>query len=80
MNELLGLNEGLPGAADAALRRRYNLTPIELIKRKEALMRRFRPEDKGDLFQQFLALQENPEALFTTTVNLPETPFGRMMG
>lgn len=79
MNELLGWNEDLPGEAyKAVLRRGY--TPMDLVKIKEAQARKFKPnyrgEDRGDYFQQFMALQNNPEALFTATANLPETPFG----
>jgi hypothetical protein len=32
----------------------------------------------GDLFQRFLALQNNPEALFTATARMPDTPFGNL--
>ena len=31
------------------------------------------PKDNGDLFQRFLALQNNPEALFMDTARIPNT-------
>jgi hypothetical protein len=39
---------------------------------------KFKPKETGDLFQRFLALQSNPEALFTDTARRPNTPFGNL--
>lgn len=39
---------------------------------------KFKPKETGDLFQRFLALQSNPEALFTGTARMPNTPFGNL--
>jgi hypothetical protein len=39
---------------------------------------KFKPKETGDLFQRFLALQLNPEALFTDTARMPNTPFGNL--
>ena len=39
---------------------------------------KFKPKETGDLFQRFLALQNNPEALFTATAKMPDTPFGNL--
>ena len=39
---------------------------------------KFKPKETGDLFQRFLALQSNPEALFTDTARMPNTPFGNL--
>ena len=39
---------------------------------------KFKPKETGDLFQRFLALQANPEALFTDTARMPDTPFGNL--
>ena len=39
---------------------------------------KFKPKETGDLFQRFLALQANPEALFTDTARMPNTPFGNL--
>ena len=40
---------------------------------------KFKPrENNGDYFQTFLALQNNPEALFKSTMDLPDTPFGNL--
>jgi hypothetical protein len=39
---------------------------------------KFKLKETGDLFQRFLALQSNPEALFTDTARMPNTPFGNL--
>lgn len=39
---------------------------------------KFKPAESGDLFQRFLALQSNPEALFTSVAKMPDTPFGNL--
>jgi hypothetical protein len=39
---------------------------------------KFKPKEAGDLFQRFLALQNNPEVLFTATTKMPDTPFGNL--
>ena len=39
---------------------------------------KFKPKETGDLFQRFLALQSNPDALFTDTARMPNTPFGNL--
>ena len=39
---------------------------------------KFKPKATGDLFQRFLALQSNPDALFTDTARMPNTPFGNL--
>lgn len=39
---------------------------------------KFKPGENIDLFQNFLALQSNPELLFERSVKLPNTPFGNM--
>ena len=39
---------------------------------------KFKPKEAGDLFQRFLALQSNPDALFTDTARMPNTPFGNL--
>lgn len=36
------------------------------------------PENKSELFQRFLALQNDPEALFKATAKMPDTPFGNL--
>lgn len=57
-----------------ALGRSY--TPQQLTQLRAARNWRFQsagePEDKSELFQRFLAIQDNPEALMPT---LPDTPF-----
>ena len=39
---------------------------------------KFKPAESGDLFQRFLALQSNPETLFTSVAKMPDTPFGNL--
>lgn len=60
-----------------ALGRSY--TPQQLTQLRAARNWRFQsagePEDKSELFQRFLAIQDNPEALMPT---LPDTPFGNL--
>lgn len=78
MNQLLGWDEYLPGEAyESALGRGYS--PMDLVRLRESRARKFKSQDRGDYFQQFLALQQNPEALFSSAVDMPQTPFGRMM-
>lgn len=36
--------------------------------------------DTGELFQRFLVLQSNPEALTKAAMQLPNTPFGNLAG
>lgn len=38
----------------------------------------FKSNTTSDLFQRFLALQSNPEALFTDAARMPNTPFGNL--
>jgi|LakMenE01Jun11ns_1017448.scaffolds.fasta_scaffold9600531_2 hypothetical protein len=60
-----------------ALGRSY--TPQQLTQLRAARNWRFQsagePEDKSELFQRFLAIQDNPEALMP---KLPDTPFGNL--
>ena len=54
-------------------------SPQQLTQLKAAKRFKFIPkesEDGGELFQRFLALQNNPEALAFSAMNLPETPMG----
>jgi hypothetical protein len=39
---------------------------------------KFKPKETGDLFQRFLALQKDPEALFKASTPMPNTPFGNL--
>lgn len=54
------------------------MTPQQRLNIAQEKKRVFKSQDAGDLFQRFLALQENPEALFTTTARMPDTPFGNL--
>ena len=63
-----------------ALGRSY--TPQQLIRLREARARKFQqaeePENRSELFQRFLALQNDPEILFKATAKMPDTPFGNL--
>lgn len=54
------------------------MTPQQRLAIAQEKKRVFKGQDTGDLFQRFLALQENPEALFTSTARMPDTPFGNL--
>jgi hypothetical protein len=54
------------------------MTPQQRLAIKQEKRRVFKSQDPGDLFQRFLALQSNPEALFTATARMPDTPFGNL--
>jgi len=54
------------------------MTPQQRLNIAQEKKRVFKSQDDGDLFQRFLALQENPEALFTATARMPDTPLGNL--
>jgi hypothetical protein len=54
------------------------MTPQQRLSIAQEKKRVFKSEEVGDLFQRFLALQNNPEALFTATARMPGTPFGNL--
>jgi len=55
----------------------YSYLPGEIYRARPRDKFKFRSKnDKGDLFETFLALQANPQALIQSTMQLPETPFG----
>lgn len=68
----------LPGEVYSAGLSEYNLMPQSKIDYMKAKQFKFKPKDRGDEFQRFLALQSNPSALFSSTVQLPDTPFGNL--
>ena len=56
--------------------------PVYTIKRKIALLDKMKDDTTGapksEMFQRFLILQENPEALFQAKAKMPNTPFGNL--
>jgi hypothetical protein len=54
------------------------MTPQQRLAIAQERKRVFKSQDDGDLFQRFLALQSNPEVLFTDTARMPNTPFGNL--
>jgi len=71
----------LPGAYyRKALGRSY--TPQQLTQLRAAKGWKFQPqsesEEPSELFQRFLALQNDPEFLVKATAKMPDTPFGSL--
>jgi len=58
--------------------------PEVTIKRRIAMLQKIKDttDEQGlpvsENFQRFMAMQNNPEALFTSTLKLPQTPFGNL--
>lgn len=56
--------------------------PIYTLKRRIALLDKMKEDTAGapqsDMFQKFLILQNNPEALFQAEAKMPDTPFGNL--
>jgi len=68
----------LPGDIQRAGTEDYEQYPqlvSDYIRRKRF---KFQPKEDIDLFQNFLALQSGPEALFRGTAKMPDTPFGNL--
>lgn len=67
----------LPGEIRSSGLSDYQLYPQLRSDYMEKKLWKFQPKEDntGDLFQQFLALQNNPEALMP---KLPNTPFGNL--
>lgn len=67
----------LPGEIRSSGLSDFQLYPQLRSNYMEEKMWKFQPkkDNTGDLFQQFLALQNNPEALMP---KLPNTPFGNL--
>ena len=70
----------LPGEIRSAGLSDYQLSPQDKTEYMTKKLFKFQPgkDATGDLFQRFLALQSNPEALFTDTARMPNTPFGNL--
>jgi hypothetical protein len=70
----------LPGEAYSAGLEDYQLLPQAKLDYRNKKKFKFNPStdvrDMGESFQTFLALQNNPERLFTSTARMPQTPFG----
>jgi hypothetical protein len=74
----------LPGEAYSAGLEDYQLLPQAKLNYRNKKKFKFNPStdvrDAGESFQTFLALQENPERLFTATAKMPSLPFGSFTG
>jgi hypothetical protein len=55
-----------------------SMSPQQRLNYNQEKKRVFKSDTTGDLFQRFLALQSNPEALFATVAKMPDTPFGNL--
>jgi len=56
--------------------------PVYTLKRRIALLDKMKDDtsdaSKSEMFQKFLIMQNNPEALFQAKVKMPNTPFGNL--
>jgi hypothetical protein len=56
--------------------------PTYTLKRRIALLDKMKDDTaeapKSEMFQRFLILQSNPEALFQAKAKMPNTPFGNL--
>jgi hypothetical protein len=56
--------------------------PVYTLKRRIAMLNKMKDDSTGapqsDLFQKFLIMQSNPEALFQAKAKMPNTPFGNL--
>ena len=70
----------LPGDLRTSGLDEYNLYPMLKTDYMANKLWKFQPQkdDSGESFQTFLALQNNPEALFRSKMQLPQTPFGNL--
>jgi hypothetical protein len=72
----------LPGQLRSAGLDDYQLYPKERTAYMAKKLWKFQPEaedeKRSELFQRFLALQDNPEALTKASMQLPNTPFGNL--
>lgn len=62
----------LPGEIYTAGLSEYRSRPQEVIDYLAEKKFKFNPKDDGNYFQQFLALQNNPDALIQSKVKLPQ--------
>jgi len=62
----------LPGEIYSAGLSEYRSDPQVIVDYLSKKKFKFSPKDDGTYFQQFLALQNNPEALFQSKVELPQ--------
>ncbi len=68
----------LPGEVYSAGLSDYVLNPQYKTAYMAKKRFKFSPEDNGDYFQQFLALQQNPDSLGSALMPMPTTPFGSL--
>ena len=56
--------------------------PVYTLKRRIAMLDKMKDDTTGalkpELFQRFLILQNDPEALFKAKAKMPDTPFGNL--
>jgi hypothetical protein len=79
-SEYLDYDGYLPGDVARAGLSEYQQYPqlaTEYIRNKRF---KFQPKENINLFQNFLALQGDPERLFRSTAKMPDTPFGNLSG
>jgi hypothetical protein len=56
--------------------------PVYTLKRRIALLDKMKDDtpdaSKSEMFQKFLIMRKNPEALFQAKAKMPNTPFGNL--
>jgi len=71
-------SSSLPGEVYSAGLSSLDSDPFSKIRYIANRKFKFKPETDTNLFQNFLALQSNPDALFEATAKMPNTPFGKL--
>jgi len=71
-----------PSEASEAVYGNVVPNPIYTLKRRIALLDKMKDDSanapQSEMFQKFLILQNNPEALFQAKAKMPNTPFGNL--
>jgi hypothetical protein len=56
--------------------------PVYTLERRIAMLNKMKNDStdlpQSEMFQRFLILQSNPEALFQAKAKMPDTPFGNL--
>ena len=71
-----------PSEASEAVYGNVVPNPVYTLKRRIALLDKMKDDSsnapQSEMFQKFLILQNNPEALFQAKAKMPNTPFGNL--
>ena len=76
------LNSYSPSEASELIYNNVVPNPVGVLRRRMQLLDKMKDDTTGapksDLFQKFLIMQNNPEALFQAKAKMPNTPFGNL--